>query len=802
MKNDPVHSQVRMYLYPSLLVLLIVFEASCLRAQFAPQPLTPFATCDGVVNSIMEVGDVVYFGGNFSKVSSQMGSGVRISEANGSVRGGFPAFQGAVTHAVADSDGGLFAAGSFVQVGGISRSGLVRMLPDGTVDAAWAPQLSGGTVRALLLSGNTLFIGGDFTEVNGSSRAALAALDRVTGALLPWNPGVVGTVFALQEDSGVLYVAGEFTELGGQPRRHLGGVRMRDGQATSWDPQLDDRAETLAISSKKLFVGGLFSTVASQTRSRAASFSLGNGELNSWNPRIDRVGLIAAVVHAIVATNGVVYLGGDFDRVGDSPRVNLAAVSDGSGNALNWDVQADPGSGPIPANYVASLAVSGNHLLVGGLLGGFGAVKRPYLAQLDLQSGLPTSWNPEPNLTVQTIVPLGEDVFLGGAFTALGGVNRKSAAAFNRVTGRVTDWDPQVEGEVLTMVSDGSKIYLGGVFQTVAGQGRANLAAVAAEQGNLTDWNPGASAFVISLARRGGKIYAGGGFSTAGGLNRLGVVELDAATGAATTWDAQLNRAAVRSLLVHGDTLYVCGRFSQAKGSPRGNVASFNLSDGSLLPWDPSVTGTVECIAVAEDRVYLGGGAISAVKGEPRQALAAVDAISGSVLPWNPGSVFQSSGPKALAIQQNLVLAVGPFTLQAGQTYSYVAAFDALTAQPTSWNPSPPAWPNTVVIVENRMYLGGVFFAFAGQPAGGLVAFTLPGASRPMIDKTSLQRMDGGQFRFLVIANGASQITIRTSGDLLTWQHLGEFPVVNGQAEVVINLDAPGDNHFFQAETH
>ena len=90
-------------------------------------------------------------------------------------------------------------------------------------------------VDAILPLGNTVYIGGLFTSVRppgapaGTGEVArqhLAAFDRTTGALLPWNPGTDKEVLSLTAslDGASIFVGGTFARLGGLPRGRLAQV--------------------------------------------------------------------------------------------------------------------------------------------------------------------------------------------------------------------------------------------------------------------------------------------------------------------------------------------------------------------------------------------------------------------------------------------------------------------------------------------------------------------------------------------------------------------------------------------------
>jgi len=79
-------------------------------------------------------------------------------------------------------------------------------------------------VLAAALSGGNLFVGGEFSSIGGKPRSHIGALDPVTGAAVPWDPGTNGAVRVLTVSGNTVYVGGDFTSLGREPQPHLAAV--------------------------------------------------------------------------------------------------------------------------------------------------------------------------------------------------------------------------------------------------------------------------------------------------------------------------------------------------------------------------------------------------------------------------------------------------------------------------------------------------------------------------------------------------------------------------------------------------
>ena len=120
------------------------------------------------------------------------------------------------------------------------RTDVGALLPTGKPDLGFEASTN-GEVRAVAASedGSRIFIGGTFTEVNGVPRQNLAAIDAVTGALIPdWQADTTGTVpmvksLAVHDDR--LYVGGKFTGIDGTAKQKLAALNVTTGNLVTWN---------------------------------------------------------------------------------------------------------------------------------------------------------------------------------------------------------------------------------------------------------------------------------------------------------------------------------------------------------------------------------------------------------------------------------------------------------------------------------------------------------------------------------------------------------------------------------------
>jgi hypothetical protein len=275
----------------------------------------------------------------------------------------------------------------------------------------------------------------------------------------------------------------------------------------------------------------------------------------------------------------------------------------------------------------------------------------------------------------------------------------------------------QTDGQVSTTVVAGDRVYLGGSFTQVNGVARDNLAAIDRSTGNLTGWAPKTNGPVLALAasRGGERVYAGGDFTRVNGIARGRVAALNASTGGvAKRWKVNAN-AEVRALTVSRRHVYLGGSFTKVSGKPRKHLAKAGARTGALhRRWAPSTDLSVRTLALSGKRLYL-GGYFNTVSGKLRRGLAAVSAGTGALdRAWRP-----SAGANILDLQ---VSGGRVYTAQAGGAGQEGAAAYGAKSGATAWRRVSDGDAQAVAVLDGKVYVGGHFGAFAGEPRHGLAA--------------------------------------------------------------------------------
>jgi type IX secretion system substrate protein len=292
-----------------------------------------------------------------------------------------------------------------------------------------------------------------------------------------------------------------------------------------------------------------------------------------------------------------------------------------------------------------------------------------------------------------------------------------------------------VDNRVLTLARSASALYVGGAFVSVGPQTGGGVP-VNLHDGLAVERYPRVVGEIKTVVPDGaGGWYIGGSFVGVGGVPRSNLAHI-LPGGSVAHWDPGPN-GAVRTLVVHDGTLYVGGDFGEIGGRVQEGIAAFDLATGKLSPWAQRIGAWyayryIAAILVHGDAVYI-GGAFSSIGGGIRTCLAAIDARTGRPLSWNPVADGQV---ECLAAHGNVIYVGGYFARIAGQDQRYLASFDMRTGQlashqipvvrvPEDCRCDLGPYVSVLVIHGDRIYVGGSFTSIGGKSRGGLAAVDL-----------------------------------------------------------------------------
>lgn len=152
-----------------------------------------------------------------------------------------------------------------------------------------------------------------------------------------------------------------------------------------------------------------------------------------------------ATVYALALLNGRLFVGGSFDAVDGTPRLNLGVLDAVTGEL---DMTIDHQVGLDTTNRIRGMAADADHVYVAGYFGTIDGLSRKHLAAFDADGSLDTAWKPRTKEAATTLT-VGCDgrVIAGGRFRSASGtgtplVSRATVAIFDPITGAIDPWTP------------------------------------------------------------------------------------------------------------------------------------------------------------------------------------------------------------------------------------------------------------------------------------------------------------------------------------------------------------------------
>lgn len=308
-------------------------------------------SADSVVWTLATAADgTVYAGGSFSYIAGQYRPRLAKISASGAVQTVWaPSTNGQVEVMALGADGSVYVGGNFSQAGGLPRNRLAKISSSGSgeVDPDWNPSADNRVLALAASSDGAVYAAGQFTQIGGQSRNYLAKLSAGgTGTADPdWNPSPDDRIYSLATDaSGAVYAGGDFYQIGGVGRPHLAKLSGSGPGAVDvdWTPWWNSTPYSLALGANDtVYVGGR-SVIGKISGSTGASDANWYSSLN---------GVIYGAQALVVDAGGIVHAGGDFTEASGQQRMGLAALppfvpsSDARLSALT------PGTGTLSPSF-------------------------------------------------------------------------------------------------------------------------------------------------------------------------------------------------------------------------------------------------------------------------------------------------------------------------------------------------------------------------------------------------------------------------------------------------------------------
>ena len=388
----------------------------------------------------------ILVGGSFNTFNGTNCNHVARLNANGTLDNSFSPNSGVndmVQCVATQPDGKVLVGGYFTAVGTTpqgafpslpqgSHQAIARLNTNGSLDTTFHAGADSVVACIAVQPDGKLLVGGTFISIdNIGYRDSITRLN-ADGSLDPtFNSSSVPPAFSLvysivPQPDGKVLLGGEFTAVNGSNQNHIARLQPDGTPEASFNPGTGANSNVVAVALQldgKVLVAGEFTTINGTTRNRIARLNADGSLDNTFDPGAganDSAGSIA------LQPDGKVLLGGYFTSVNGANRSGIARLNaDGS-----LDNTFNPGTGAD--NSVWSVAVQSNgKVLVGGAFTSINGTNRNYIARLNPDGSLDSTFNPGTEATdVVPAIAVEPDgrVLVGGHFTAINGAARSFVA--------------------------------------------------------------------------------------------------------------------------------------------------------------------------------------------------------------------------------------------------------------------------------------------------------------------------------------------------------------------------------------
>ena len=343
-----------------------------------------------------------------------------------------------------------------------------------SLDTIFNPSVNMSFYALAVQPDRKILLGGQFTNLGGQGRNRIGRLNADGTLDLTFNPDADSIVISIAvQPDGKILTGGTFTNLGGQVRNRIGRINADGTLDASFDPGANNTVEVLVVQPDgQILVGGQFTTLAGQSRNRLARLNA-DGTLDAtFNPSVP--GEYVAVYSLAVQPDGKILVGGAFTNIAGQVRNRIARLNaDGA-----IDAAFNPDAGGDYTSVQALSVQADGKILMGGTFRTVAGQERWYIARLNSDGTVDSTFNPGANQGVATFALQADGkILVGGNFTLMGGQVRYRLARLNADGTPDATFAPDCSDRItaLAIQTDGN-VLLGGNFTALLGQTRNYIA--------------------------------------------------------------------------------------------------------------------------------------------------------------------------------------------------------------------------------------------------------------------------------------------------------------------------------------
>lgn len=484
----------------------------------------------------------------------------------------------------------------------------------------------------------------------------------------------------------------------------------------------------------KVYVAGLFIAYPKNTNKKMPYLIRLNtdGTLDTSFAQTG-AGLNDRIYSLAVDANGKVIVGGWFSYYNDKPASRIARLnSDGS-----YDSSFVTNSVGFDNTPLVIVIDSNAKILVGGWFTAYNGVTRNYIARLNNDGSLDTSFNqvgtglnaPVRAITLDSIGRL----IVGGEFTSYNGNSRNYIAMLDSTGALDSSFVTTGSGlnnfvRAIALDSNG-KIFVGGDFTSYDGTSRGRIASLITNGSLDSGFVPPGSGFnntVYSIVfDQTGRLVTGGAFTSYNGTSKNYMAALltnGSLDSSFVSTGAGLN-GRIKSMSVDANNkIVIGGLFTSYDESSTDHVARI-LSTGSLDPsFSPSTKGSsheIRTVNIDNAGRIMVGGRLTAVNGITKKYIARYNSNGVLDSTFSPTGTGLNGMLRSITFDtNNKILVGGEFTSYNGTTRNRIARLNTDGSLDTSFVTTGTGISDIVYATAHdsngKILVGGLFTNYSG----------------------------------------------------------------------------------------
>lgn len=327
-------------------------------------------------------------------------------------------------------------------------------------------------------------------------------------------------------------------------------------------------------------------------------------------------GANSKVMSSTIQNDGKIIIGGNFTAFNGTTRGYLARLNqDGSlDTSFNTTIGAD--------GYVGAIAIqTDGKILIGGYFSTYNGITRNYLARLNTDGSLDATFNNGigANSEIKTIAIQNDGkILIGGAFTTYNGLSKRYFTRLNTDGSLDATFNTGSGANYVVYsisIQNDDKIIIGGYFTSYSGTTRKYIARINLDGSIDNSFSPiiGADNYISSTTiQSDGKILIGGAFSNYNGTSRKCIARINTDGSLDSTFNvgSSVNYIVNSISIQSNEKIIIGGSFDTYNGFNANRIARLNTNGNidTTFNHETGVNSTIYTTSIQSDGKILIGG--------------------------------------------------------------------------------------------------------------------------------------------------------------------------------------------------